>query len=176
MSQADNIVYAVFHQCQIWLRGQQRGLERAYRISRCQWEMSFSHGHITYSHQQQIIARARFVVLGSYHLHKGTWMWGWANPSLDQRHVITPDHVSGLTQALGWGWLTTPVVPVFQRPLLWQDQVFRPNHEHINRTAVARLVSTAAYQVGGCGVHFAYKHNVLACTALTEVYRPVNHS
>lgn len=173
MSQANKVGQQVFQRCEEWLRGQQQQLEQAYQISHCAWELSLPHGRITYFKGQQVVAQAQVVVLGSYHLRKGTWMWPWANPSCDQQHIITAEQVSGLTRAMGWSWLTTSVVPVFQRPVLWQDQVARPSHDHINRTAVARIVSMAAYQVGGAGVHFARQREVLVCTALTQVYRPV---
>ncbi len=173
MSQANIIGQQVFQRCEAWLYAQQQRLEQTYELSRCEWEISLPQGRITYFQRQQVVAQAQMVVLGSYHLRKGTWVWAWANPSCDPQHIITPEQVSGLTRAMGWGWLTTAVVPVFQRPDLWQDQVLRPNHDHINRTAVARIVSMAAYQVGGSGVHFARQRDVLVCTALTQVYRPV---
>lgn len=173
MSQANIIGQQVFQRCEAWLYAQQQALEQTYQISRCAWELSLLDGHITYFRGQQVVAQAQIVVLGSYHLRKGTWMWAWANPSCQQPHTITPEQMSGLTRAMGWGWLTTSVVPVFQRPALWQDQGARPSHDHINRTAVARIVSMATYQVGGNGVHFARQRDVLVCTALTQVYRPV---
>jgi hypothetical protein len=173
MSQAHIIEQQVFQRCEEWLYGQQQQIEEAYQISQCQWELSLSHGRITYFQQRQVVAEAQIVMLGSYHLRKGTWVWAWANPSFAACHTITPAQVSGLTRAMGWGWLATSVVPVFQRPALWRDQVTSPSQDHINRTAVARLVSMAAYQVGGSGVHFARQRDVLACTALTHVYRPV---
>jgi hypothetical protein len=172
MPQARTTWLAFVGQCQQWLTQQQQQLEATYQLAGCQWEIQQDTGTITYWRERRAVAVARVVMLGSYHIPKSTWMWAWANPSVNTTYALPEQQMMAISKVLAMRQLVAPVIAVAQTPVLWRDQ----QHDQANagRVAVARLVSVAAYQIRGDGVHFFRTRHGIGAAALQHVYRPVD--
>ena len=172
MPQARTTWLAFVGQCQQWLTHQQRSLESTYHLAGCQWEMQQDTGTITYWRQRRTVAVARLVMLGSYHVAKATWMWAWANPSVNTAYALPEQQMTAISKVLAMHQLAAPVIAVPHTPVLWRDQ--QRDHADVGRVAVARLVSVATYQSRGDGVHFFRTRHGIGAAALQHVYRPVD--
>lgn len=161
--------------CQMWLRGQQQGLEAQYGLSHCDWYLSQSDKLVTYRRHGSVVAVATFTMIGSFCAHNGTWLWAWANPVIHREVTMNQQQTLACVQRVGMTHLAQPVLNVPTIPSLWQDQTYITHYNQQMRTAVARLVSLAAYGLGGVGVqcYVNYPQNVIGWAVLNHVYVPV---
>lgn len=166
---------AVMEFCQTWLRGQQHGLDAQYGLSRCDWQLSQVDKTVTYRRHGTVVAVAPFTMIGSFCAHNGTWLWAWANPAIHRDVTMNQQQTLACMQQVGMANLAQPILHVNEFPDLWQDQGHVSPYAQQVHTAVGRLVSMAAYSLGGVGVQCYVNpaHKVIGWVVLTHVYVPV---
>jgi hypothetical protein len=162
--------------CQTWLRGQQQGLDAQYGLSRCDWQLSQDDKLVTYRRHGTVVAVAPFTMIGSFCAHNGTWLWAWANPAIHREVTMDQQQTLACMQQVGMTYLAQPVLYVNEFPSLWQDEELHPTYyPQRMHTAVGRLVSMAAYSLGGVGVQYYINRaqHVMGWVVLNHVYLPV---
>lgn len=161
--------------CQTWLRGQQQGLDAQYELSRCDWQLSQVDKVVTYRRHGTVVAVAPFTMIGSFCAHNGTWLWAWANPAIHREVTMNQQQTLACVQQVGMTNLAQPVLQVNELSGLWQDQSQVTHYAQRVHTAVGRLVSMAAYSLGGVGVQYYVNpaQKVIGWVVLNHVYLPV---
>ena len=87
--------------CQMWLRGQQQGLDAQYGLSRCDWQLSQVDKTVTYRRHGTVVAVAPFTMIGSFCGHNGTWLWSWANPAIHRDVTMNQQQTLACVQQVG---------------------------------------------------------------------------
>ncbi|NBU63880.1 MAG: hypothetical protein EBS29_05185 [Chloroflexia bacterium] len=162
--------------CHTWLRGQQQGLDAQYGLSHCEWQLSQDDKLVTYRRHGSVVAVAPFTMIGSFCAHNGTWLWAWANPAIHRDITMNQQQTVACMQQIGMTHLARPVIQVDSVPSLWQGRVHAAAYEQRMQTAILRLVSIAAYSLGGMGVQSYVNHaqRVMGWVVLNHVYLPVD--
>jgi hypothetical protein len=91
-----------------YLRDRQESLERVFSLSRYErWDWDAESGTVVFSDgaTPRVIAQAQ--VVGSVSKETGTWLWSWANSSIDQRHRKDLSEVQRFGEQQGIWQLTT---------------------------------------------------------------------
>ncbi len=163
---------------QRWLRGRQRELERAYKLSRCDWRLSQDDGTVTYMRHGQMVAVATIKMIGSFCTSNSTWLWAWANPAIDVEYAVAPQQIAKWAQVVGCNSVTKAVIDVPHLPVLWADRAQAWQVEAMSQTAISRLVSLVAFHSIGLGVHYYTnrQRTVIGGAVITGIYRPVRSS
>jgi hypothetical protein len=161
--------------CQMWLRGQQQGLDAQYGLSRCDWQLSQVDKTVTYRRHGIVVAVAPFTMIGSFCGHNGTWLWSWANPAIHRDVTMNQQQTLACVQQVGMMNLAQPMLQVAELPALWQDRTQVTRYEQQMCTAVGRLVSMATYSLGGVGVQCYVNpaQKVIGWVVLNHVYVPI---
>ncbi len=71
--------------------------DQLFQIGRADWQLDQDTGLITFTSPRGVVATAPAQIVGTYNTADGTWMWAWANPSVEPKMA---DH-SRLAQADG---------------------------------------------------------------------------
>jgi hypothetical protein len=78
-----------------------------FQLGQAQWSVDQDQGTITFISPKGMRARAPVQIVGSYNTQDGTWLWSWANPSVDERLTEHARKVQSYGQTHGYEILTT---------------------------------------------------------------------
>lgn len=90
-----------------YLNERQDSLEREFKLSsraRPAWDQRT--GKLTFSDSGKVVLEADVQFVGSLSKTKGTWMWAWANPSVQDRVKTGAETVRGYGRQYGVARLT----------------------------------------------------------------------
>ena len=79
-----------------------------WQIGQAAWSVDQDEGTITFTSPKGLIASAPVQFIGSYNTKDGTWLWAWANPSLDAPLTEHARKVQDYGRENGYELLTTP--------------------------------------------------------------------
>ena len=168
-------VKAILEESRLWLRGRQQQLEATYGLAGCDWEISQADGVITYRRRNRVVIRATYVMIGSYCAANDTWLWAWANPTVNRAYAIDADHTLASAQQVGVMGLAQPLVTIQQVPALWYDEESTMERRHQTHTVVGQLVGLMTRIAGGVGVQYYLNPTTktIGWVALRRIYAPV---
>lgn len=168
-------VNAVLEASRLWLRGQQQQLEATYELGSCDWEISQTDGLVTYRRHERVVMRATYVMLGSYCSANDTWLWAWANPTVNRAYAIAPNQTIASAQQVGVMGLAQPLVTIRHVPALWRDDASVAERRHATHTVIGQLVGLMTRMAGGVGVQYYLNPatKTIGWVALRRIYAPV---
>jgi hypothetical protein len=79
-----------------------------WQIGQAAWSVNQDEGTIKFDSPKGIRATAPVQIVGSYNKQDGTWLWGWANPSLETPLTEHARKVRAYGIEKGYDMLTTP--------------------------------------------------------------------
>jgi hypothetical protein len=78
-----------------------------FQIGQAQWSVDQDKGTITFLSPKGMRAQAPVQIIGSYNTQDGTWLWSWANPSIEARLTEDARKLQAYGQEHGYDLLTT---------------------------------------------------------------------
>ncbi|WP_206107895.1 DUF6882 domain-containing protein [Paludisphaera rhizosphaerae] len=79
-----------------------------WQIGQAAWSVDQSEGTIVFTSPKGMIATAPVQFVGSYNTQDGTWLWGWANPSIEASLTEHARKVRSYGEEHGYDVLTRP--------------------------------------------------------------------
>ncbi|MGZ9275415.1 MAG: DUF6882 domain-containing protein [Nitrospira sp.] len=89
------------------LRAKTAAHEAAWKLGQASWSVDQEAGTIVFTRPDGIAATALVQIIGTYNTQDGTWLWGWANPSLAPTLVDHSSRLRAYGQERGIERLTT---------------------------------------------------------------------
>jgi hypothetical protein len=78
-----------------------------FQIGRAQWSVDQEKGTITFNSPSGMRAEAPVQIIGTYNTQDGTWLWSWANSSIESPLTEDARKVQAYGQEHGYEILTT---------------------------------------------------------------------
>ena len=85
--------------------------EQTFQISRAAWNVDQDTGLIQFESPTGVVATAPVQIIGTYNTADGTWLWGWANPSVAPKLAQHAEQLRTYGQQHGIAELTTRKLP-----------------------------------------------------------------
>ncbi len=79
----------------------------AWHMDECGWNLDQGTGQITFSDKKRrLIATAPVQIIGTYNTQDSTWLWSWANPSMEASLVTDAQKMKSYGAEKGYAMLT----------------------------------------------------------------------
>lgn len=83
----------------------------AWHMDECEWAVSQDSGLITFTdHKRGMVATAPVQIIGTFNTQDSTWLWAWANPSMQPALVTAAQKLKQYGTAKGYATLTAAKV------------------------------------------------------------------
>ncbi len=82
--------------------------DRMWQIGQAAWSVDQDEGTITFTSPEDVHATAPVQIIGSYNTQDSTWLWGWANPSIEGPLTEHARRVQAYGEERGYEILTAP--------------------------------------------------------------------